>query len=201
MIFVSDMGDLFSVGITFDYIKRELVDNVLSADGARHMWLLLTKQPKRLRLLIEWLKSEHGISCPDNLVCMTSVTSQRTVWRVRELQKVQCRFRGLSIEPLWSAVALPLDGVNWVIVGGESGAGRDRVAVFDLSWPRSIYEQCQRAGASFFLKQLGSNPIENGQPIDLPDSHGGSWGAWPKDLRVRQVPMAFRKHAVMRLAA
>jgi protein gp37 len=102
--------------------------------------------------------------------------------------------------------------LDWVIVGGESGAG---ARPFDVAWARSIVAQCQGAGVACFVKQLGRNvvvrndgerderwpgctvpirddyePSYQGEdaPIDLRDSHGGDPAEWPEDLRVRQFP-------------
>lgn len=78
-------------------------------------------------------------------------------------------------------------GINWVIVGGESGP---RARHFDLSWARSIVEQCKDASVPVFVKQLGSNPVLSPGRISLPvlDSHGGDITEWPEDLRIRQMP-------------
>ncbi|CAN5361219.1 hypothetical protein BH09VER1_BH09VER1_53240 [soil metagenome] len=116
---------------------------------------------------------------------MTSVTSTETVGRVEQLRKVRSRFRGLSVEPLWSLVKLPLDGIDHVIVGGESGSG---AKPFQLEWARDIIRQCRQAGVAPFVKQLGAAPFEGDRRLKLRDSHGGDWNEWPADLRVREFP-------------
>lgn len=184
LIFLSDMSDLLSAAITFEYIRDEVVANVTSEKGQRHVWLWLTKRPHRMAKFSEWLEVQ-GIAWPDNLVAMTSVTSQQTVGRVEQLKKVRCRHRGLSVEPLRSEVDLPLRGIDWVIVGGESGAG---AAPFELEWARGIRRQCRQAGAAFFLKQLGSCPVRGNERVELNDGHGGDWAEWPQDMRVREMP-------------
>jgi hypothetical protein len=91
--------------------------------------------------------------------------------------------------------------LDWVIVGGESGPG---ARPFDLSWARSIVEQCKAAGVACFVKQAGSNPFDSARQSCPPDEcmiHGYSWltlkarkggdpSEWPEDLRVREFPMA-----------
>lgn len=187
-IFVSDMGDALSEGIDFDYLKTEIIDTVSSPDGLRHLWLWLTKRPARMAEFADWLRTTHGIQWPDNLVAMTSVTNRATRSRIDQLRKVPAKLRGLSVEPLVESVELELSGIDWLIVGGESG-GYPRE--FEIGWARSLKEQCNETGVAFFVKQLGANPVEDGFPIELRDSHGGDWNEWPEDLRVREFPPAF----------
>lgn len=99
------------------------------------------------------------------------------------------------MEPLWESVDLDLEGIDWVIVGGESGA---YAKPFDLGWARTLRELCEREGKSFFMKQLGAKPFENGNPLSLEDEHGGDWNEWPEDLRIRQMPEKFRLLATTR---
>lgn len=191
LIFVSDMGDALSESITFDDLQREIIDVVTSEHGKRHVWLWLTKRPERMAEFDAWLK-EKGIEWPNNLVAMTSITTQGAAKRIDSLCKVRAKIKGLSIEPLWESVTLDLTGIDWVIVGGESGA-RDNAAPFHLEWARSLRDQCKKYGASFFMKQLGSNVFHGEQPQKYGDQHGGEWNEWPWDLRIREVPAAFRE--------
>lgn len=188
LIFVSDMGDALSASISFEYLRDEVIETVRSEKGHRHLWQWLSKRPNRMAQFATWL-SDQGIAWPENLMAMTSVTSQQTVGRVHQLQRVGSRMRGLSVEPLWGPVTLPLDGIDWVIVGGESGY---RAETLDLSWVRDLRDQCRRAGVAFFVKQLGRRPRENGILLELEDGHGGNWEEWPPDLRIREMPNAFR---------
>lgn len=187
-IFVSDMGDALSASVPFEYLQRELVDVALSENGRQHRWLWLTKRPQRMAEFSRWLLC-RDIEWPENVMAMTSVTSQRTVNRVEALRQVDCRMRGLSVEPLWTPVTLPLDGIDWVIVGGESGRGAEP---FHLEWITDIRAQCERAGVALFVKQLGAQPIRDGVPLDLCDSHGGDWDEWSEELRIREMPDCFR---------
>jgi protein gp37 len=93
------------------------------------------------------------------------------------------------------------DLIHWVIVGGESGP---KARPFDISWARSIVEQCKSASVPVFVKQLGSGKYENAvtrlQPVSEPgrqagfvsyrDKKGGDWNEWPEYLRVREFPNA-----------
>jgi protein gp37 len=185
LIFVSDMGDALSESIPFEYLKEEIIEVALSPAGSRHRWLWLTKRPGRMAAFSRWLL-QQGIDWPPNVIAMTSVTSEKTVSRVAALEKVICPMRGLSVEPLWTPVKLPLKNVDLVILGGESGFGAER---FQLEWARDIHNQCKRAEeVSFFMKQLGRRPFEGSRPLKLRDGHGGDWDEWPVDLRVREMP-------------
>lgn len=190
LIFVSDMGDSLSPEIGFEYLEEEIVKIVTSAAGTRHLWLWLTKHPKRMAGFGRWLK-DRGRDWPQNLVAMTTVTSPRSVWRAEALQEVPSRFKGLSVEPLWSSVELPLERVDWCIGGGQSGDGSKP---FNLAWAQNLREQCLVTGTSFFLKQLGSNACQNGQPVKLHDRHGGDWTEWPREFRVREIPAGFYEY-------
>lgn len=85
-----------------------------------------------------------------------------------------------------------IDGLNWVIVGGESGAG---ARPFDVQWARDMIRQCREAGVACFVKQLGARPYQSperdggtGFNIRLNDPKGGIMDEWPLDLRVREFP-------------
>ena len=191
LIFVSDMGDALVKEMPFALLQKEIIEVVASEKGRRHVWLWLTKRPARMAAFSDWLH-ERYIPWPDNLVAMTSVTSRRTVGRVDDLRRVRCRLKGLSVEPLWESVKLPLDGIDWVIVGGESGSAANP---FDLAWARELREQCREAEVAFFVKQLGANLMNEGSDLKLGDRHGGDWAEWPEDLRVREFPETFRSVA------
>ena len=191
LIFVSDMGDALSRSVPFDFLKAEIIDNVAFLQGQRHTWLWLTKQPRRMAEFGRWLAAQ-GVAWPDNLVAMTTVTSVRTLGRIGHLLKVPARYRGLSVEPLFGPVELPLAGVDWVIAGGGSDVLADP---FCVEWALSIREQCRKAGCAFFLKQLGRNPMYRWQPLNLRHKHGGDWSEWPPEWRVRQFPAGFDRGA------
>lgn len=189
-VFVSDMGDALSSQVPFEYLQEEIVDVAQSEEGRQHLWLWLSKRPARMAAFGKWLKQQKR-AWPANLVAMTSVLNAKMAGSaINHLRKVPARIRGLSVEPLLEPVTLDLAGIDWVIVGGESG---HYARPFDLSWARSIRDQCQQRGVAFFMKQLGANPLLNGRKLELVDPHGGDWKEWPKDLRVRQMPEAFRQ--------
>jgi protein gp37 len=187
LIFVSDMADALSEEIDFDFLKAEIVDVVASNAGRRHIWLWLTKMPRRMAEFARWLKNEKGVGWPPNLVAMTTVTSKKTEIRAKQLLDVPAKIRGLSIEPLWEEVTIPVEGIDWCIVGGQSGPSSKP---FDLAWVKSLERQCKASGTALFVKQLGAKPVRlSGK---LKDKHGGDWNEWPREFRIREAPAGFR---------
>jgi protein gp37 len=144
--------------------------------------------PWRMAKFGEWLNKEHQLGWPDNLVAMTSVTKEGTVARARQLLEVPARFRGLSVEPLWEDVTLPPEGIDWCIVGGQSGKGSKP---FDVAWIKSLHDQCKKSGMAFFVKLLGARPMSEDKPIDLQHEHGGDWNEWSPEYRIREFPKGF----------
>lgn len=187
LIFVSDMGDALSRSTSFEYLRQEITANVNSPAGRKHLWLWLSKRPLRMAEFGLWL-SERRISWPDNLVAMTTVTGPTFVQRVDELRRVPSRLKGLSLEPLFGPVRLNLKGINWVIVGGGSDVLADP---FHLEWALDLRRQAATSGVSFFVKQAGKHPFFRNKPLELVDGHGGDWGEWPQELRVRELPEEF----------
>lgn len=178
------MGDALSRAVPFEYLKKEIVQAVVSEKGCRHIRLWLTKRPARMAQFSDWLAARN-ISWPDNLVAMTSVTAANKIGRVSQLQRVRAKYRALSVEPLWTPVTLPLDGIEWVIVGGES---RNFANPFQIEWARDIIQQCRQADVAPFVKQLGAAAFDGEHRLYLGDPHGGDWNEWAADLRVREFP-------------
>jgi protein gp37 len=191
LIFVSDMSDALSRAVPFDYLHREVVEEVTSPKGSRHCWLWLTKLPSRMLSFDAWLL-ERGVAWPANLWAGTSITRQPTAARWNFLKLVRAPVRFLSVEPVLEAIDLVgvLGGEvkpNLVISGGASGTdlvSGEPAAPCDVGWLRALRDQCAAAGVPYFCKQLGARPLG----MKLKDSHGGDWSEWPADLRVRQVP-------------
>ena len=218
IIFVGDMGDVFSRGVSSEYIRDEIVAAAASKNGSRHMLLLLTKQPKRAAEFGTWL-ADQGIAWPRNLGCGTSVTSDRTLGRLDHLMRVPAAFRFASLEPLRSAVSVwqwfgprtdgqwmnvvecghhaATYGLNWVILGGESRQGGHEPTPFDLAWIDALDVECHDHQVPFFVKQYGSAAYRirrmvygDKAPIfhATRDEHGGDWDEWEPCHRVREVP-------------
>ena len=188
IIFVSDMGDALSKTVSFEYLEAEIIDNVISPAGSRHIWLWLTKRPERMAEFSTWLAG-WNVAWPINLWGGTTVTTDKTIGRLDELFKVgdQRTVRLVSVEPQLESIDLRrhLPELDWVIQGGESGSD---ARPFDVAWARQMRDHCREAGVNYFLKQLGSNPIAEGEPLPLKDGHGSNWDEWSEDLRIREVP-------------
>ncbi len=188
LVFVSDMGDAFTRKSDFPFLKREVLAPIESEEGRRHLWLCLTKRPERMA---EFARQIGGF--PGNVCAMTTVTTPGTLGRVDELRRVEAHVRGLSLEPLRERIPpgrLDLEGIDWVILGGESGAS-EWARSFPLEWAEELRDHCAENGVAFFLKQLGRKPTRGGEPVRLKDGHGGDWNEWPVGLRVREFPDCF----------
>lgn len=144
MIFVNSMSDLFHEHVPLEFIQRVFAT---MRDCPQHTFQILTKRSARMRDLaptLDWAP---------NIWMGVSVENRRVLHRIADLQTVPAHVRFLSCEPLLGPLDdLPLDGIHWVIVGGESGPG---ARPMQAAWVRSILEQCRCAHVPFFFKQWG----------------------------------------------
>jgi protein gp37 len=143
-IFVNSMSDLFHEDVPEEFIQR--VFEVMR-QASHHQFQVLTKRSARM------VELAATIDCPDNVWMGVSVESADYTVRIDDLRKVRAAVRFISVEPLLGPIPrLPLRGIHWVIVGGESGP---RARPMDPSWVRSIRDQCAKAEVPFFFKQWG----------------------------------------------
>ncbi len=143
-VFVNSMSDLFHRDVPDAYIVQ--VFDAMTA-ASMHNFQLLTKRAERLERLSRRLR------IGPNVWIGVSVESVDYYWRIRHLARVPAAVRFLSCEPLLGPLDdLPLVGIDWVIVGGESGHGARPI---DDAWVRSIRSQCDARAISFFFKQWG----------------------------------------------
>jgi protein gp37 len=157
----------------------------------------------------DWTLSAMGGGVVPNIWIGTSVEDRRFgLPRIDRLREIPAAVRFLSVEPLLEDLGtIDLAGIDWVIVGGESDQGKAKGRPFDVRWARSLRDQCREAGVPFFLKQLGSRPIETKvvpglvtqtlygvvDSLKLHDRHGGDESEWPEDLRgCREMPAVRR---------
>ncbi len=185
-IFIGDLSDILSAGVTFEFLKEEMVDAALSAQGARHDYQVLTKRPQRAVEFAHWLLQEHGVEWPGHMWVGTSFTSRTSLSRLDHLVQMPARIRFVSLEPQIEDVDLSpwLTHVQWVIIGGESDQGMPG-RPYDVAWARHTIAQCRDAGVVVFVKQLGSAWARSHGSADM---HGGNWSGWPQDIRVREMP-------------
>ncbi len=143
-IFVNSMSDLFLKDIPLSFIKK--VFGVMNR-AHWHTFQVLTKRADRL------LELSHELPWASNIWMGVTVENNDYVHRIGCLRECGAYIKFLSIEPLLSAIpAMNLDGIDWVIVGGESGPG---ARPMDPSWVIDIRDQCRSAGVPFFFKQWG----------------------------------------------
>lgn len=146
MIFVNSMSDLFHKDVPADYIAECFR---VMEKASRHTFQVLTKRPERARRLA------RDLPWPQNVWLGTSVESADYTCRIHALVEIPAAVRFLSLEPLLGPIPhLPLRSIDWVIVGGESGAGARPVAE---QWVTSIRDRCIRRGVPFFFKQWGGH--------------------------------------------
>ena len=144
VVFVNSMSDLFHDDVPLAYIQRVFAT---MRDCPRHTFQVLTKRSERLA------EFAPKLPWPQNVWMGVSVEDARVLGRVAHLQAVPAAVRFLSLEPLIGPLdALPLEGIHWVIVGGESGP---KARLMRKEWVHSIYCQCRAASVPFFFKQWG----------------------------------------------
>ena len=158
------MSDLFHEAVSEEFIRS--VFNVMNRAHWHH-FQILTKRAERLEELAP------GLQWGRNIWQGVSVENADYLWRLQHLRSVPASVRFLSIEPLLGPLRkLPLKGIDWVIVGGESGP-RHRAVMAE--WVADIRDQCQRQRVPFFFKQWGGrtsksggNTLEGRQWMDYP---------------------------------
>lgn len=165
VVFVNSMSDLFHAKVPTAFVRD--VFEVMAATP-QHTYQVLTKRSTRLRRLADQL------SWPANLWIGVSVENATQLTRVDDLRGVPAAVRFLSCEPLLGPLeTLELDGIDWVITGGESGP---RARPVDPAWVRGVRDRCQDAGVAFFHKQWGGRtPKAGGRELD-----GRLWDEMPQ---------------------
>jgi protein gp37 len=176
MVFVCSMTDLFA-----DFVRDEWIEQIFAAMlETEHRFQVLTKRPERMnRWVKEWLA---GISpnLLENIWLGVSCERQEEAdERIPLLLDTPATIRFVSAEPLLGPIDFTrwMDGISWIICGGESGPGN---RLMEPVWARSIRDQCNEAGVAFFMKQMqGKRKI-------------------PDDLMVREWPIPIpEKYPVM----
>jgi protein gp37 len=212
-VFVNSMSDLFHPKVSHEFIAD--VWSVM-AQCPQHTFQILTKRPQRMAGLLApagavtrvlgdrepaflTVPTLDGTGSSDlfrlpNVWLGTSIESDLYAWRADHLRRTPAAVRFLSLEPLLGPVSsLDLTGIDWVIVGGESGTG---ARPCDIRWIADIIQRCRKAGVAVFVKQLGARSGIVGQEGALHvsprrptgDRKGGDMSWWPEDLKVREYP-------------
>lgn len=167
LIFVNSMSDLFHAAVPDTFIHS--VFRIMAATP-QHTYQLLTKRPERARAMSDQLEWRP------NIWLGASVESEDYTGRIEDLRATGACVRFLSLEPLLGPLnRLDLSEIHWVIAGGESGPGARAV---DISWIRSIRDQCNASGVAFHFKQWGGkNKKKAGRTLD-----GRTWDELPSRI-------------------
>ena len=160
MVFVNSMSDLFHKDIPGSFIDR--VFDIMEV-AKHHVFQVLTK---RSSLMKDYLQHRYGQdTAPRHIWCGVSVEDHTATARIRHLQKAPAAVRFLSIEPLLGSLGeINLEGISWVIVGGESGPNARPMR---KRWVLDIRDLCEREGIPFFFKQWGGlTPKSGGRRLE-----------------------------------
>ena len=163
IVFVCSMADLFHDDVPFEFIDK--VFNVIQ-QANHHRYQILTKRAVRMA---EYFSNRE---IPENVWLGVTIESSSELSRIDSLRNIQATIRFLSCEPLLDDLgSINLTGIDWVIVGGESGV---KARPMNPEWVRSILNQANEQGTAFFFKQWGTwgsdgvkrNKKANGKALD-----------------------------------
>jgi protein gp37 len=169
-IFVNSMSDLFHKDVPLSFVKQ--VFRVMN-ECPQHTFQVLTKRPE---IAVSYASQ---LQWSDNVWMGTSVENMLVTHRVDSLRQIPAKVRFLSLEPLLGPLPrLALDGIDWVIAGGESGPG---ARPMDQAWVEQIRDRCIAHGVAFFFKQWGGvNKKRNGRLLC-----GRTWDEMPHHFVTR----------------
>jgi protein gp37 len=163
MIFVNSMSDLFHEEVPYEFIQA--VFDVMRR-APYHRFQVLTKRAKRLAEI------SSELPWPPNVWLGVSIEDQANAYRLAHLLKVPASVRFISFEPLLGPVDLDLSGVQWVILGGESGP---HARPMRADWARALRDRCRSERIPFFFKQWGGKRKDlTGRVLD-----GATWEEMP----------------------
>ena len=176
VIFVNSMSDLFHEDVPLAFIQK-VFDVMKRADW--HQFQILTKRSGRL------LQLDSSLEWAGNVWMGVSVETERYQHRIDDLRQTSAAVKFLSLEPLLGALpALDLTGIDWVIVGGESGP---RARPMNEEWVLEIRDQCVDQGVPFFFKQWGgTNKKKAGRILQ-----GRTWDEMPVSGRMREATRVY----------
>lgn len=164
MVFVNSMGDMFHESIPLEYIQR-----VFSAmrKANQHTFQVLTKRSSRM------LELSKSLPWPENVWMGVTIESGKYLYRAENLKKTPAAVKFLSIEPMIGPVNnINLNGIDWVITGGESGPGARAI---NEEWVLAVRDECVSSSTPFFFKQWGGrNKKKAGRILQ-----GKTWEQFP----------------------
>jgi protein gp37 len=169
IVFVNSMSDLFHARVPATFVQQVFA---VMAETPRHTYQLLTKRPQRA------VRMAADLPWPANVWMGVTVESEESRWRLEHLRRLPAAVRFVSAEPLLTSLPdLDLDGIAWLIAGGESGPGHRPV---DEQWLTDLRDQCLMADTAFFFKQWGGQrPKANGRCLE-----GRTWDSMPANQSI-----------------
>jgi protein gp37 len=171
-VFVNSMSDLFHENVPDEWIVR--VFDVMER-CPQHTFQILTKRARRMQ---RWTRKHWPTPLPNVWLGISAERQEEFDERESDLRFMSAAVRFMSLEPLLGPIDAdahwpnPLNDIQWVIVGAESGPG---ARPCKIEWVRSIRDQCEEAGVAFFLKQL----VIDGKLVSLPELDGRQWREFP----------------------
>lgn len=199
--FVNSLSDMHHEAFTDEQVDQ-MYDVML--DTPRHDYLVLTKRPQRMARYFlggdgrqgvtpdGWLARRHLTAVPAHVWLGCTIELNKYAFRADWLRRVPATVRFISAEPLLGPLpGLDLDGIGWVIVGGESGNNSANFRPMDLAWATDLWRRCRDAGVAFFGKQDSGRRTElrpdflgelvEEFPFEHPAVHNGfrTLGVWP----------------------
>ena len=211
-IFVNSMSDLFHENVSDAWIDKIFA---IMALASRHTFQVLTKRAERMQVYTSDSVTPFRIAEAISVLTDTKITSiawplsqvwagvsvenQATLNRLNHLCETPAAVRFASFEPLlenlgdvtpWLQPVLNAAGLDWAIIGGESGPG---ARPCDLEWIRSLVRQCREVGTATWVKQLGTRPyivseFDKTYPVRLAARKGDAPSEWPRDMRIQEFP-------------
>ena len=164
-VFVNSMSDLFHKDVPLEFIQK--VFQVMN-ETPQHRYQVLTKRADRLKVL------SPSLHWSENIWMGVSVENQDYISRIDDLRNTGAFIKFLSVEPLLGNIKnMNLKGIDWVIVGGESGPGARGL---EENWVKSIFAACQEQQVPFFFKQWGGTNKKKTGRLFL----GRTWDEMPR---------------------
>jgi protein gp37 len=188
-VFCASMADIFDGEAPAE--ARERLWDLIGATPFL-VWQILTKRPANIH---RYLPKDWGDGYRNVWLGVTAENREQALRRIPALQSIPAAIRFVSAEPLLDDLGeLDLQGIDWMIIGGESGRG---ARPFDVAWADRLIERSKLRGVKVFVKQLGRKPVFNGNELVVlnnsgrRDGHAGEPELWPEQLKplvVREFP-------------
>lgn len=185
-VFAHSLSDVFDNEVPDSWRREEFK---LWKDTPYLRWIVLTKRPGNILKMLPHLWDPVQFR---NVGFCVSVSTQEEFDRdVPKLMSVRAAWLGVSIEPQVERIHIPhwCEGkIQWIITGGASKQPGYDPPAYNVVWARSLISECGSMGISCFVKQIGSNPFDGTDPIDIKNKAGADTGEWPADICVREFP-------------